>query len=114
MLQVVKGSVELYAFDGASATCKRLSTAPSAIAKLPKFKLQLPNKSTKLDPNHSKRHFFTIFCTKHVLDNRRYNLMYGSSIHRRYCPYIGGWLPRYAPMGPNVGVFQVAEAPTYG
>ena len=24
------------------------------------------------------------------------------------------WLPAYAPMGADVGVFQVADAPTYG
>ena len=34
-------------------------------------------------------------------------------------PYIGGyqsdvWLPRYIPMGADVGVFQVADTPAYG
>ena len=33
------GSVEFYAFDGTLATIKRLTTARSAIAIVPKFKL---------------------------------------------------------------------------
>ena len=31
-----------------------------------------------------------------------------------YGRYLRHQLPRYPPMGANVGVFQVADAPTYG
>ena len=104
--------------DGFGKTCSSLSLFLSPSPFFFQICVCMCSNSSAKDHPQMTRYKFVSFLTS---PPSLFNCLYS-----KYAPvygYIGGWsihrssevwLPRYPPMGADVGVFQVADAPTYG